>query len=104
MKKDIQYMGVRIRQLKREYSSRMHNRFGKVVNIGELELAMLNKTFQKTYVNELEEVALKKMVYDLRIKMTDVKGHFAQIFNLWNVGWYIFSCWMESYLKHIIRW
>lgn len=85
MKKDLVYMNVKLSGLKKEMVAQMLEKFGQVVNISELEYAMFQKSFQKTQVNELEEIALKKMVYDLRIKLTDVKSQFVDIYNTWNV-------------------
>lgn len=78
-------MKLKLGELKAEMKAQMYEKFGQVVNIGELELAVLQKSFQKTQVNELEEIVLKKMVYDLRIKLTNVKSQFIEIYNLWNV-------------------
>ncbi|XP_030750373.1 cilia- and flagella-associated protein 44 [Sitophilus oryzae] len=81
--KDLIYMKRKVSHLKMEIVSLLKEKFGKVVDINELERAILQRSFQKNYVNELEEVLLKKMVYDLRIKMTDVKGLYIDELEHW---------------------
>ncbi|XP_050303878.1 cilia- and flagella-associated protein 44 [Anthonomus grandis grandis] len=83
MKKDILYMKRKVKYLKKEIVSLLKIKFGKVVDINELESAVLQKNFQKSYVNELEEVVLKKLVYELRIKMTDVRGIYIDELKRW---------------------
>ncbi|KAF7286507.1 hypothetical protein GWI33_004914 [Rhynchophorus ferrugineus] len=83
MKKDIIYMQRKAKMLKKEIVSLLKIKFGKVVDINELEMAMIQRSFQKNFVNELEEVLLKKMVYDLRIKMTDVRSLYISQLEHW---------------------
>ncbi|KAJ8927185.1 hypothetical protein NQ314_020461 [Rhamnusium bicolor] len=83
MRKDINYMTGKIKDLKRQIVDTMLERFGQVVDIYEIEAALIKRSFQKSQVNELEEVLLKKLVYDLRIKTTDIRGLFADELKLW---------------------
>ncbi|ENN71892.1 hypothetical protein YQE_11429, partial [Dendroctonus ponderosae] len=46
-------------------------------------MAVLQRSFQKNMVNELEEVVLKKLVYELRIKMTDIRGIYIKELERW---------------------
>lgn len=85
MKKDIVYMRRKVHALKQEIVRMLKIKFGKEVDINELECAVLQRSFQKTYVNELEEVLLKKLVYDLRIKMTDVRSIYISELENWQV-------------------
>uniref|UniRef100_A0A6P7GKU4 Cilia- and flagella-associated protein 44-like n=1 Tax=Diabrotica virgifera virgifera TaxID=50390 RepID=A0A6P7GKU4_DIAVI len=77
MKKDLRYMRSRIKGLIQTIQQMMCEKFGKVVDINELELAMIKKTFNKTHINELEEVVLKKLVFDVRLKNTNIKDVYA---------------------------
>ncbi|CAG9822879.1 unnamed protein product [Phaedon cochleariae] len=61
LKKDLGYMQNKVKFLKQHISHIMQDKFGKVVDINEIELAILKKTFHKSHVNELEEVVLKKL-------------------------------------------
>lgn len=78
-------MRRKVYTLKQEIVRMFKIKFGKEVDINELECAVLERSFQKTYVNELEEVVLKKLVYDLRMKMTDVRGIYINELELWQV-------------------
>ncbi|CAG9858658.1 unnamed protein product [Phyllotreta striolata] len=73
MKRDITYMDKKIKHLLRKIQLSMYEKFGKSVELKELEEALAKKTFNKTYINELEEVILKKLVYEIRVKNTNVK-------------------------------
>lgn len=85
MRKDITYMERKSHSLKRDIKRLLKIKFGKEVDINELEIAVLQRSFQKNMVNELEEVVLKKLVYELRIKMTDVRGLYIQELERWQV-------------------
>lgn len=78
-------MRRKVHALKQEIVRMLKIKFGKEVDINELECAVLQRSFQKTYVNELEEVLLKKLVYDLRIKMTDVRSIYISELENWQV-------------------
>ncbi|XP_060530871.1 cilia- and flagella-associated protein 44 [Cylas formicarius] len=82
--RDTTYMKRKLRSLKLDIIQLLKTKFGKIVDIDELELAMLQRSFQKQYVNELEEVVLKKLVYNLRIKMTDIKAMYLSVLDDWD--------------------
>lgn len=85
MRKDIVYMQQKSRCLTRDIKRLLKIKFGKEVDINELEMAVLQRSFQKNVVNELEEVVLKKLVYELRIKMADVRGIYIDALKRWQV-------------------
>lgn len=79
-------MRQKITNLKNHISELMLSKFGKKINLSELELVMLQQTVNKSCINELEEVVLKKLVYELRIKMSDIKQIYIKELNMWNVS------------------
>ncbi|KAL1505618.1 hypothetical protein ABEB36_005142 [Hypothenemus hampei] len=83
MRKDIIYMQRKAHSLKRDIRRLLRIKFGQEVDINELEMAVLQRSFQKNIVNELEEVLLKKLVYELRLKMTDVRGIYIAALERW---------------------
>ncbi|XP_056639556.1 cilia- and flagella-associated protein 44 isoform X1 [Diorhabda sublineata] len=78
MKKDLRYMRLKIKNLLQTIQQMMCEKFGKIVDINELELAIIRKTFNKSHINELEEVVLKKLVFDVRLKNTNIKEIYAE--------------------------
>lgn len=91
MRKDIVYMQRKSHCLKRDIKRLLKIKFGKEVDINELEMAVLRRSFQKNMVNELEEVVLKKLVYELRIKMADVRGLYINALKSWQVCVFFFK-------------
>lgn len=85
MRKDIVYMQRKSHCLTRDIKRLLKIKFGKEVDINELEMAVLQRSFQKNVVNELEEVVLKKLVYEMRIKMADVRGIYIDALERWQV-------------------
>ncbi|XP_066257532.1 cilia- and flagella-associated protein 44 [Euwallacea similis] len=83
MRKDIIYMQRKALCLKQDIQRLLKIKFGKEVNIDELEMTALKRSFQKNVVNELEEVVLKKLVYELRVNMADVKGIYIAELERW---------------------
>ncbi|XP_066154142.1 cilia- and flagella-associated protein 44 isoform X2 [Euwallacea fornicatus] len=83
MRKDIIYMQNKALCLKQDIQRLLKIKFGKEVDIGELEMTASKRSFQKNVVNELEEVVLKKLVYELRINMADVKGIYIAELEHW---------------------
>ncbi|VEN34308.1 unnamed protein product [Callosobruchus maculatus] len=84
MKKDLNYMKSKKKVLKNDYQRIMKEQFGKEIDLHEIELAIIKKSFQKTHVNELEEVLLKRLVYEVRVKNTNLKEVFVTELRLWN--------------------
>lgn len=72
MKRDLAYMRQKIKRFLQQIQLMMYEKFGKAVEVKELEQALKKKTFNKTYINELEEVVLKKLVYEIRVKNTNI--------------------------------
>lgn len=64
----------------------MQKKFGTVVDLNEIEESIIKKSFQKTQVNELEEVMLKKFVFNMRMKSTDVKQLYTKEVHHWIVN------------------
>lgn len=83
MQTDCQYMAKTIKRLQETILDKMKTKFGKVVDINEIEEAMLKRTFGKDDLHDLEEVLLKKIVHDLRLSMMDIKGMYIEELNFW---------------------
>lgn len=81
-------MKKRIMNLKTDIVYTMQIKFGKVIDINEIEEAIIKRSFQKSQVNELEEVMLKKMVFDMRMKSSDIKEIYDREINQWLVSDY----------------
>lgn len=79
-------MNQKLHHLKLKMKMMMETKFGKVIDINEIELAIIKKNFQHTPVNELEEVVLKQLVFDVRIKLVDIKQMFVMELNKWIVS------------------
>ncbi|KAG5898601.1 hypothetical protein JTB14_020977 [Gonioctena quinquepunctata] len=84
LKNDLKHMNTKIKILKNTMKRMMREKFGKITSIDEITLAIIQKNFQKTYVNELEEIVLKKHVYDIRMKNTDIKQMYLAELIHWN--------------------
>ncbi|CAH0561065.1 unnamed protein product [Brassicogethes aeneus] len=67
MKRDFHFMDQQIRKLKQEISYQMFIKFGRMVDIDDVELYVIKSTL-KSDLTDMAEVCIKKMVYDLRRK------------------------------------
>lgn len=83
MNTDCQFMRKQIISLQEKIVQNMKSKFGKVVNIIEIEEAMLKQTFGRDDLHDLEEVILKKIVHDLRLSAVDVKGIYLPQLSYW---------------------
>ncbi|RZC43160.1 thyroid receptor-interacting protein 11 [Asbolus verrucosus] len=83
MKTDCEYMASTVKKLQETILVNMQIKFGKVVDIIEIEEAMLKRTFGKDDLAELEEVLLKKIIHDLRLSMMDIKGMYIDQLHYW---------------------
>lgn len=81
-------MKKRILNLKTDIVYTMQIKFGKVIDINEIEEAIIRRTFQKSQVNELEEVMLKRLVFDMRMKSSDIKEIYDKELSIWQVSNY----------------
>ncbi|KAJ3657744.1 hypothetical protein Zmor_009527 [Zophobas morio] len=84
MRSDCRYMTKRIKGLQEVITDHMKSKFGKIVDINEIEEAMLKRTFGKDDLHDLEEVLLKKIVHDLRLSMMDIKSMYINDLNFWS--------------------
>lgn len=83
MKTDCQFMRKQTISLQEKIVQNMKYKFGKVVNIIEIEEAMLKQSFGRDDLHDLEEVLLKKIVHDLRLSAVDVKGIYLPQLSYW---------------------
>ncbi|XP_064214804.1 cilia- and flagella-associated protein 44 isoform X1 [Tribolium castaneum] len=83
MQTDCRYMATRIKYLQEVITDKMKMKFGKVIDINEIEVAMLKRTFGRDDLHDLEEVLLKKIVHDLRLSMMDIKGLYIDQLHFW---------------------
>nr|XP_023023844.1 centrosomal protein of 290 kDa-like [Leptinotarsa decemlineata] len=84
MKKDLRYMEGKIKDLKMYMQKSMLEKFGKLVDIDEITMAIIQRTFHKSHVDEMEEIVLKSRVYDIRMKNTDIKSMYIAELTHWN--------------------
>lgn len=83
MKTDCKFMKKQTTNLQEKIVQNMKYKFGKVINIIEIEEAMLKQTFGGDDIHNLEEVLLKKIVHDLRLSALDIKGMYLPQLNYW---------------------
>lgn len=69
MKTDCKHMQLNIEKLKKDIIEKMKLRFGREVDL-----------------DELEEVQLKRMVMDLRLSQLDIRSLYEKEIHLWRVS------------------